>query len=97
MDDNIDELLDYGEDNIHSNKNEENVKNNMLNDNNNKDNDNLSYFDNVEVDEKLNKNENNKNKNDFDIDDLLDSDQPRTKDFGVYYNSKKIQIIFSKI
>ena len=99
MDEDIDELLDYGEDNIHTKDKEENTKNNIIN-HNDKENDKLYYFDDVEIDTKKN---DTKPKTDNDdivdllesddekkkFDDLLDSNEPTKKDFGSYFNSKK--------
>jgi len=98
MDDDIDELLDYGEDNIHIKDKEENSKNNIMNHNDNQ-NDKLYYFEDVEIDTKKN---DTKPKTDNDLNDLLDSDdekkkfdnlldsnEPVKKDFGLYFNSKK--------
>ena len=51
MDEDIDELLDYGEDNIHIKDKEENSKNNIMNHNDNQ-NDKLYYFEDVEIDTK---------------------------------------------
>ena len=98
MDEDIDELLDYGEDNIHIKDKEENSKNNIMNHNDNQ-NDKLYYFEDVEIDTKKN---DTKPKTDNDLNDLLDSDdekkkfdnlldsnEPVKKDFGLYFNSKK--------
>ena len=75
MDDDIDELLDYGEDNIHIKDKEENSKNNIMNHNDNQ-NDKLYYFEDVEIDTKKN---DTKPKTDNDLNDLLDSDDGKKK------------------
>ena len=75
MDDDIDELLDYGEDNIHVKDKEENTKNNIIN-HNDKENENLYYFEDVEIDTKKNE---TKHKTDNDLNDLLESDDEKKK------------------
>ncbi len=76
MDEDIDELLDYGEDNIHTKDKEENTKNNIIN-HNDKENDKLYYFDDVEIDTK--KNDTKPKTDNDDIVDLLESDDEKKK------------------